>query len=135
MESFHERHERLKNYVHNGFRVPLPWWGRYMMGFVYFSIPVVAGWFISQWAIERSEAKIGVHGERLPEEYRQGKLVGSSQDQSYGVLGARMAVSDEETRRRNKKALEKFLRKQRRKQQDVVEDEEQAEDVPSSRTI
>ena len=60
--SFHQRHERLKNYVHNGFRYPLPPWGRAVMGFVYFSLPVVIGYPVMQWAISKSHAEIGERG-------------------------------------------------------------------------
>jgi len=59
---FHDRHERLKNYVHNGFRVPLPPWGRAVMGFVYFSLPVIGGYYVMQWAISKSHEEIGERG-------------------------------------------------------------------------
>jgi len=52
----------LKNYVHNGFRVPLPPWGRAVMGFVYFSLPVIGGYYVMQWAISKSHEEIGERG-------------------------------------------------------------------------
>ena len=60
--TFHKKHERLKNYVHNGFRYPLPPWGRTLMGFVYFSLPVLGGYHVMQWAISKSHEEIGIRG-------------------------------------------------------------------------
>ena len=60
--TFHERHERLKNYVHNGFRYPLPRWGQRVMGFVYFTLPVIGGYHVMQWAISKSHEEIGERG-------------------------------------------------------------------------
>jgi hypothetical protein len=60
--AFHKRHESVKNYVHNGFRYPLPPWGRTLMGFVYFSLPVIGGYHVMQWAISKSHEEIGERG-------------------------------------------------------------------------
>jgi hypothetical protein len=62
---FHKRHEHVKNYVHNGFRYPLPPWGRTIMGFVYFSLPVIGGYHVMQWAISKSHEEIGERGKSL----------------------------------------------------------------------
>lgn len=51
-------HERLKHKIHNGWRMPLPPWGRAVMGCVYFSIPVIFGYTISTWAVAQSEATV-----------------------------------------------------------------------------
>jgi hypothetical protein len=67
-----DRHERIKEYIHNGFRYPLPKYGQYFMGFVYFSIPVISGWYIMQWAISKSHQSIGYYGENLPTKSVQG---------------------------------------------------------------
>ena len=66
LRNFHIRHERLKRAVHEGFRYPLPRWGQWAMGGVYFVLPIVGGMCVMQWAIARSHANIGVNGERLP---------------------------------------------------------------------
>jgi len=49
VRSFHEKHERLKKKVHTAWRYPLPTWGRYAMGCLYASIPIVGGWYVMQW--------------------------------------------------------------------------------------
>ena len=67
-----DRHERIKEYIHNVFRYPLPKYGQYIMGFVYFSIPVISGWYITQWAISKSHENIGYYGEKLPKKSVQG---------------------------------------------------------------
>ena len=35
------------------------------MGFVYFTIPIIAGYFIMQFAISKSEKNIGINGSKL----------------------------------------------------------------------
>ena len=63
IQRFHEAHERLKHRIHHGWRYPLPPWGRAVMGCVYFSIPVVSGWYVMQWAISKAHENIGERGE------------------------------------------------------------------------
>lgn len=115
LQEIHVRHERLKRYVHDGFRYPLPTWGRYMMGFVYFTIPVVGGWHIMQWAISKAHVSIGEHGEKLEKKTITG--IGDQRGSDGKHIGAggwgggvHLAVSDEETQRRNRKKLNKFLK-------------------------
>lgn len=126
-QQFVERHERLKHTIHTTLRYPLPPWGRAIMGFVYFTIPVVGGWYVMQWAISKSHASIGVQGERLPNKSIQGigdkRVVmgedGVSNEQLIGAGGwgggVNLAVSDKETQRRNQKMLHKFLKQQQRR--------------------
>jgi hypothetical protein len=40
--------------------------GQRIMGFVYFSLPVIAGIFIMQYALSKSEENIGINGSKLP---------------------------------------------------------------------
>lgn len=124
MEAFRtlrQQHERLKTYIHTAFRYPLPPAGRTFMGFVYFTIPVIGGWYVMQWAISKSHDSIGIHGEKLPVKQIQGlgkkifddtgelKTVGAG-----GMLGGvNLADSDAETQERNRKKLLKFLKRQR----------------------
>jgi len=144
------RHERLKRTVHEGWRYPLPPWGRAVMGFLYFSLPVVAGWHVMQWAIGKSHASIGEHGERLPVQTIQGigdkvaAAAGSSKNDKNAAgdapadlekLGAggwgggvNLAVSDEETQKHNMEMLHKFLRRQKRK---AKEEEQNAAAAPA----
>lgn len=49
-----ERHERLKKKIHST-RIPLSKNGQRVMAAVYFSIPVVAGYYIMQWAQGRAD--------------------------------------------------------------------------------
>lgn len=137
LRTFHERHERLQRFVHEGMRVPLPRWGRFLMGCVYFTIPVVGGMSVMNWSIGKAHAAIGESGERLPQKYahRQG-LVGDAivtpdgETKKVGAGGwgggVHLAVSDEETQRRNRQALNHFFasqKKQQRRQKQHPEDE------------
>jgi predicted secreted protein len=65
LRSFHERHEKIKHTVHTAWRIPLPKYGQIIMGCVYFTIPVVGGWYVMQWAISKSVDSIGPRGEKL----------------------------------------------------------------------
>lgn len=58
----HQGHERLKDRIHNGWRYPLPPWGRFLMGCVYFSLPMLVGY--PAWLFVQAKAKqnLGEHG-------------------------------------------------------------------------
>jgi len=123
LRGFHQKHERLKKAVHEGFRYPLPKWGRVAMGCVYFMIPVVGGYYVMQWAISKSHESIGPHGEKLPVKSVQG--IGDKRvvthDGQLATVGAggwgggvRLAVSDEATQRKNRENLDHFLKRQKR---------------------
>lgn len=49
------RHERLKKRIHST-RIPLSATGQRLMGVVYFSIPVVCGYFVMKWTERRAAA-------------------------------------------------------------------------------
>lgn len=148
-----DRHERIKEYIHNGFRFPLPKYGQYMMGFVYFSIPVISGWYIMQWAISKSHQSIGLYGENLPTKSVQGfgdqrpvvrtTTAGSTKTTTengseekvveYQKVGAggwgggvHLVVSDEEEQKRNRKKLRKLLKKVQQQNNDVTDDVDKA---------
>jgi hypothetical protein len=101
------------------------------MGFVYFSIPVVGGYAVMQWAISKSHASIGERGEKLQVKRVQGlgdKRLKNGEVEKVGAGGrfggVHLAVSDEQTQENNKVMLEAFFREQRkkrRKQQKQVE--------------
>ena len=57
-------HASLKERIHT-YRIPLPPAGQKLMGFVYFSIPIIGGYYIMQWAVSHSAMNIGARGERL----------------------------------------------------------------------
>ena len=75
------------------------------------------------WAIGKSHESIGLHGEKLPVEatHLGGNKTIDEQGRAQTVGaggwggGVRLAVSDEETQRRNQKRLRKFLRRQKKK--------------------
>lgn len=120
--NFHNRHESIKNYIHNGFRYPLPRWGRVVMGFVYFCTPVIGGWYLVQWSISKSHEIIGKDGEKLAGR----KLVGSGNERGDGRKvgaggwggGTALVSSDEETQRKNLKKLKKFLKRLKKVQEE-----------------
>jgi hypothetical protein len=124
LKNLHERHERLKHAVHHGWRYPLSPWGQKVMGFVYFCIPVVGGYYVMQWAISKSHESIGVKGEKLRQKEIQGigdkRLLQSGELQTVGGAqgfggGVRLAVSDERVQEQNRKQLEKFFKQEKRK--------------------
>jgi hypothetical protein len=157
IRSISDRNERLKQYVHNGMRYPLPKYGQYIMGLVYFTIPVIGGWYIMQWAISKSHESIGYNGERLPIKTIQGignqrpvtrtttvndttisntndpqVVVSSVQYEKLGAGGwgggVHLVVSDEEEQKRNRKKLRKLLKKLHQSNND-----EKAEEVVASK--
>jgi hypothetical protein len=134
-----ERHERLKNFIHNGFRYPLPRHGQILMGMVYFSIPVIGGWYIMQWAISKSHHSIGLNGENLPNKSgiqglgdQRAVVVKDSEHREeiqYHKVGAggwgggvHLAMSDEETQQRNHQMLRKFLKLQRKRNESQTQE-------------
>ena len=159
--AFHERHERLKNYVHNGFRYPLPKWGRAVMGFVYFSMPIIGGYHVMQWAISKSHESIGVRGtlhwqweswlagrvlmkrcflgEKLQKKQIEGigdKVIvdGEAKKVGAGGLGGgvNLAVSSETVQERNQRMLKKFLKKQRKLMRKREKEAEEAKEASAN---
>mmetsp|Transcript_2379 Transcript_2379/g.3217 ORF Transcript_2379/g.3217 Transcript_2379/m.3217 type:complete len:148 (+) Transcript_2379:156-599(+) len=142
MSWFHEfnlRHERLKNFVHNGMRYPLPPWGQKVMALVYFTIPVIGGYYIMQWAISKAPTAIEM-------ENQEGVLYGNKRvldDGQEQVVGARgwgggvnLAVSDAETQERSSESLKRYMKqlKKQQRQQRKREKEEPAVVAASSET-
>ena len=64
LRSISARHNALKERIH-AFRIPLSPAGQKFMGFVYFTIPVIGGYYIMQWAQNKSIENIGAKGEKL----------------------------------------------------------------------
>jgi hypothetical protein len=98
-------------------RVPLPAAGRRFMGVVYFVTPIIGGYYVMQWAIAKSHASIGVHGEFLPttKHNKDENEVGQPQT-SRSTLGVPLAAApDAATQRRNQKKLDRFLQQQFKK--------------------
>lgn len=60
-----EAHDRLKKRIH-AFRLPIASrWGRAAMGCVYFTVPVVAGYWVMQATNAVASDNLGPHGELL----------------------------------------------------------------------
>jgi hypothetical protein len=121
LHTWHVRHERLKHFVHHGMRYPLSKWGQAVMGVVYFSIPVVAGWQLMQWSTRRAE-------EQWQDKVAAGTVVTtSSNDEDAPPLawGARLVTSDAETQEKNKAALNKFLQRQQRQKEKLLQQQQQ----------
>jgi hypothetical protein len=63
LQMVHQGHERLKDRIHNGMRYPLPPWGRFIMGWVYFSVPtVLIGYPAWLYVQAQSKKNLGEHG-------------------------------------------------------------------------
>jgi hypothetical protein len=127
--SFHIRHEKIKKYVHTAWKVPLPKWGQFVMGCFYFSLPVVGGWKVMQWAIGHSHESIGPKGEKLAVKEVVGmgdSTIIDGERKKIGAgglgMGVKLAVSDKNDQERSKKMLARLLRKnKKRKHQEKAE--------------
>ena len=65
LEQLIAAHARLKHRIHS-FRVPIQSkYGIFGMGCIYFSIPVVAGYFVMEFTNQRAKANLGEKGELL----------------------------------------------------------------------
>ncbi len=91
------------------------------MSCVYFSIPVVGGYSVMQWAISKSHESIGEKGEKLKIKDVQGigdQTVINGERKRIGAggmgMGVKLAVSDEHDQERSKKMLAKMLKKAKR---------------------
>ena len=123
LQNANVKHEKLKRRVHTAWRYPLPPWGRAIMGGVYFSIPVVGGYAVMQWAIEKSWESIGERGEKLRVKEVEGiGDVGTFRDGDSDHIGAggvgagvKLAQSSKEDQERNRLMLERFFKKERRR--------------------
>lgn len=94
------------------------------MSCFYFSIPVVGGWNVMQWAISQSHASIGPKGEKLTVKEVVGigdSAIIDGERKKVGAggigMGVKLAVSDKDDQERSKKMLEKFLHDVRRRKQ------------------
>lgn len=60
----YERHERLKKRIHS-FRMPLSPAGQKGMAIVYFTIPIVIGFYIMQAAKGQADVNLGKDGSKI----------------------------------------------------------------------
>lgn len=112
----------------------MPYWGRVMMGCIYFSIPVVGGWSVMQWAIGRAHDSIGEKGEKLKIKEVQGigdqtTIDGESRRIGAGGMGmgVKLSVSDEIDQEKSKKMLAKLLKNARK--QKIAKETASVEDM------
>ncbi|KAL7564180.1 hypothetical protein ACA910_021037 [Epithemia clementina (nom. ined.)] len=133
----HERHERLKRFVHEGLRYPLPPWGQNVMKGVYFTIPLIAAFYLLERTLKHIDENTRQRSEELlkyqlnknksnngtesdpeasPNDFIKGntRIVGDT-EQRVGAGGwgggVRLAVNDPETEKRNQRKIRKYLRK------------------------
>lgn len=92
------------------------------MGCFYFSIPVVGGYYVMQWAISKSVDSIGARGEKLARKQLEGygnKTVLGGREETIGAGGkfggVHLATSDASTQEQNRAMLEALFRKERRR--------------------
>mmetsp|Transcript_3827 Transcript_3827/g.5753 ORF Transcript_3827/g.5753 Transcript_3827/m.5753 type:complete len:102 (-) Transcript_3827:192-497(-) len=92
------------------------------MGCLYFSIPIVGGWHVMQWAIGKSHESIGPKGEKLEIKEVQGIGQTATIDGEMTRIGAggvgmgvKLAASDTHDQERSKKMLAKILKESRRR--------------------
>ena len=85
-------HQRLIKRVH-GFRMPLGPKGQVFMQCVYFSIPVVGGYYVMQAAIGQSHEKYGQDGRVIREWAERGDAVPAASAAAAGASAAAAAVA------------------------------------------
>ena len=105
------------------------------MGFFYFTIPVVGGWYVMQWAISKSVDEIGARGEKLERKQLEGygnKTIIDGKEETIGaggkLGGVRLAMSDESTQKNNKIMLEALFKKERRRRKKELQQNDQDEE-------
>mmetsp|Transcript_7623 Transcript_7623/g.13456 ORF Transcript_7623/g.13456 Transcript_7623/m.13456 type:complete len:151 (-) Transcript_7623:178-630(-) len=136
LRSFHEKHEKIKHTVHTAWRYPLPKWGQYAMGCVYFTIPVVGGWYVMQWAISKSVDEIGERGEKLQHKQLRGygnKTVIDGKEEKVGAGGryggVNLAMSDSSTQENNRTMLKALFKKERKRRKKENNEQQQGNQV------
>lgn len=129
---FRDGHERLKHSVHsywrqNTYLSPRGTMGKVVMSGIYFSIPVIAGYWIATRAVAISEATVherlvdrSSSGDGGPETLALGgdKILVGDRVEKVGAGGwgggVHLVTSDSETQKVNRVNLERFLKKQRK---------------------
>lgn len=118
MNQFSGFHDRLKNSIHTYWRQstilsPRTRLGKVIMGSLYFSIPVVLGYFVVTKVVDMSEStvqeRLGGTNSNISEENASEKIGAGG----WGG-GVNLATSNKETQDVNRINLERFLKKQRK---------------------
>jgi hypothetical protein len=123
MNRFSQAHERLKQSIHsywrqNEYLSPRSTAGKIFMSFVYFSIPVVVGYYVSTMAVEMSESTVeerfGTKTDHPTSAHANSSIsIDNPNDKIWGI-GVHLVSSDEETQEVNRVNLERFLKRQRK---------------------
>ncbi|CAM9172153.1 unnamed protein product [Choristocarpus tenellus] len=90
-----EKHEVLKARIH-AFRIPLSPRGQLVMSIVYFSIPVVGGYYLMQWAQSRAHVNL-----------REAKIVPENSGSDIGRRVDSMAKAQNEALMKQLRYIEK----------------------------
>lgn len=89
LRSIPSRHEALKKRIH-GFRYPLSPFYLKVAQVVYFTIPVVIGYYIMEWSTAQSVKNLGEHGELMRK--KAAEKGNSLQAFSSGTTGQNLAL-------------------------------------------
>lgn len=85
MENIFKRHQELKERIH-AFRIPLSSNGQRFMGFVYFTIPIISGYFLMQYVISIADKNIGERGSKLSPTSSSSKSETAAQNKALGDM-------------------------------------------------
>ena len=85
MEDIMKRHQELKERIH-AFRIPLSPTGRRFMGFVYFTIPIISGYFLMQYVTSIAEKNLGENGSKLKPTLSSSKSETAAQNKALGNI-------------------------------------------------
>lgn len=85
MDDIIRRHRELKERIH-AFRIPLSPNGRRFMGFVYFTIPVISGYFLMQYVTGIAEKNLGERGSKLKPTQSSSKSGTEAQNRALGDM-------------------------------------------------
>jgi hypothetical protein len=131
MNQFSGFHDRLKNSIHTYWRQstilsPRTRLGKVIMGSLYFSIPVVLGYFVVTKVVDISESTVqerfgGSNGNGISSSSSSSSNSSSEENNEFEKIGAggwgggvNLATSNKETQDVNRINLERFLKKQRK---------------------
>ena len=85
MEDIMKRHQELKERIH-AFRIPLSPNGRRFMGFVYFTIPIISGYYLMQYVNSIAEKNLGEKGSKLKPTLSSSKSETAAQNKALGNM-------------------------------------------------
>jgi hypothetical protein len=84
LRSIPARHAELKKRIH-AFKMPLSPAGIQVMQVVYITIPIVAGYFVMEWANGQADKNLGKNGELLKKDIRLNSHAKTTAQQKEGL--------------------------------------------------